>query len=97
MENITLTEKQARVLEILRDAGEAMFASDIAAIDPEMFASGSRSVTPLAEGLFKKGLVDKGEGTHLVFDAKANKEVEKTHRLYSLTEEGVSAEYTVRQ
>lgn len=95
-EVMTLTAKQARVLEIMRESGEPMFASDIAELDTELFTSGSRSVTPLVEGLFKKGLVNKGEGEHNVFDVKANKEVVKTHKLYSLTDEGVSAIYETK-
>lgn len=96
MEKLTLTEKQARVLEILRASGEGMFATQIAEQDPELFVSGARSVTPLAEGLFKKGLIEKNEGVNVVFDAKANKEVEKTHKLYSLTDEGLSADYSIK-
>lgn len=91
-----LTQKQARVLEILRESGQPMFATAIAEEDTELFQSGSRSVTPLAQGLVKKGLVSKEAATNTVIDSKSGKPVDRTHQLYSLTDEGMTVEYEIK-
>lgn len=96
MEKITLTEKQARVVEILRENGEGMFASDIAEVDPALFTAGSRSVTPLAETLVKRDFMSKEKREHEVIDNKTGKPVVREHMVYSLTETGLAAEYEVK-
>lgn len=89
-ETLTLTPKQARVMEIMQAEDAPMFADEIAAHDTELFDKGARSVSVLMNGFVTKGLVSKEKVSRTVVD-KDGKEVTKELTKYSLTEAGREA------
>ena len=96
MEKVLLTQKTARVLEILKDNGGEMFAADIAAIDAEMFDKADRSVSPLLVNLSKKGFVaNVGRGEREVLDKDGNK-VTRTYAKYQVTNDGIALDYDIK-
>lgn len=91
-----LTEKTARVLEILKDNGGEMLAADIADIDSALFDKGARSVSPILVNLTRKGFAEKaGKADRKVEDAKGN-EVTRSYVTYKVTEEGANLEYEIK-
>lgn len=95
MENLVITAKTARVLEIMRAEDAPMFPAEIAAHDTEVFEKGAKSVSPLMNTLFKNGLVTKAEAECKVID-KEGKEVVKTYVQYTLTDAGRSVSYEIK-
>lgn len=97
MEKVVLTEKTAKVLEILKDNGGAMVAVRIAEFDTEAFTSGFRSVSPILVNLEKKGFItkldDKAKVTVLDKDGK---EVEREHTQYQVSDAGAALIYETK-
>ena len=96
METLKITAKTARVLEIMRAEDAPMFPADIAEHDVELFEKGAKSVSPLMNTLFKNGLVTKAKALCKVVDKDGN-EVEREYTQYTLTDEGKSVSYEVKQ
>lgn len=92
---VKFTEKQAAVIEILRETGTKMFADEIAEVNPSLFEKGSRSVSPLMTHLYKGGYVDKEKAQVTRVNAEGA-EVEKELTRYWLTEAGAEVEFEVR-
>ena len=96
-EVVKLTQKQAKVIEVLRETGEWMFADEIAAVDADLFDKGAKSVSPLMTHLCK------GE-TPLVIKEKASREVvsedgktnTKELTRYHISNEGAALVYEVK-
>lgn len=92
---LKLTVKQARVIELMRGLDKPVFPADIAAADPELFEKGAKSVSPLFNGLYKNGLVDKAKASCETVD-KDGKSVTKELMQYSLTDAGKTVEYEIK-
>ena len=98
MEKVVLTEKTAKVLEILKDNGGAMFAADIAEVDPALFTSGARSVSPILVHLTKAGkeyVANVGKAERKVLDKDGN-EVTRSYAQYQVTDAGLALEYDIK-
>lgn len=96
METIKLTEKTAKVLEILKGASAPMFAADIAVVAPELFEKAEKSVSPLLTNLGKNGwAVNVGKGPRQVPD-KDGKEVTREYAMYEATDAGRALVYEVK-
>lgn len=92
---LKLTQKQARVLEIMRAEDAPMFPAEISAKDPALFEKGAKSVSPLMNGLFKNGLVSKDKASCETVD-KEGKSVTKELMQYTLTSDGKSVSYEIK-
>jgi hypothetical protein len=93
--NNVLTAKQAGVIEILRETGAKMFAADIAALRPELFEKGAKSVSPLMTHLVKRELVDKEKASVETVNAEGNAVTKELTR-YWVTEAGASLDYSIK-
>ena len=92
---LKITEKTARVLEIMRAEDAPMVPADIAEHDTELFVKGAKSVSPLMNTLFNNGLVTKDKVSQKVVD-KDGKEVVKEYTQYTLTDAGKSVVYEIK-
>lgn len=92
---LKLTQKTARVLEIMRAEDAPMFPADIAAHDEALFEKGSKSVSPLMNTLYKNGLVEKDTADCKVVDKDGN-EVVRQYVRYTLTDAGKSVEFEIK-
>jgi predicted transcriptional regulator len=90
-----LTTKQAAVMEILKDTGAKMFASEIAAANPASFEKAAKSVSPLMTHLVARGLVAKEKASVESVNAEGNAVVKELTR-YWATEDGIALEYTIK-
>lgn len=96
MEKVQLTEKTAKVLEILKDNGGAMFAADVADIDPALFDKGSRSVSPLLVNLTRNEFAENvGKASREVLDKDGNK-VTREYAQYKVTAKGAELDYDIK-
>lgn len=97
MEKVVLTEKTAKVLEILKDNGGEMVAVNIAALDPEAFTSGFRSVSPILVNLEKKGYITKSaeKAKVTVINKDGNEEV-RDHTQYAIADAGAELVYETK-
>lgn len=90
-----LTAKQAGVIEILRETGAKMFASEIADVRPELFDKGAKTVSPLMTHLVKRGLVDKEKAAFPTVNAEGVSVVKELTR-YWITEDGADFDYSIK-
>lgn len=90
-----LTQKQAGVIEILRETGARMFASEIAELRPELFEKGAKSVSPLMTHLVKRGLVEKEKASVETTNAEGASVTKELTR-YWVTDAGINLEYTIK-
>lgn len=94
-DNNVLTAKQAAVIEILKDTGAKMFASEIAEAKSASFEKGARSVSPLMTHLVKRGLVDKEKASVEAVNAEGVAVTKELTR-YWVTEAGEELDYTIK-
>lgn len=94
-DNNVLTAKQAAVIEILRETGAKMFASEIAEAQPGAFEKGAKSVSPLMTHLVKRGLVDKDKAEVAAVNAEGEAVTKELTR-YWVTSEGQDLDYSIK-
>lgn len=94
-DNNVLTAKQAAVIEILKDTGAKMFASEIADAQPSAFEKGARSVSPLMTHLVKRGLVEKEKASVDFVDAEGVAGTKELTR-YWVSEDGEALDYSIK-
>ena len=95
-DNNVLTAKQAAVIEILRETGAKMCASEIAeAAQPGAFEKGAKSVSPLMTHLVARGLVAKEKASVDSVNAEGVAVTKELTR-YWVTPEGEALEYSLK-
>lgn len=96
MEKVQLTEKTAKVLEILKATGAKMTAEDVARNSEGVFAAG-KNVTAIMTHLVKNGYVGKDaeKVAREAVDKDGNK-VTRQYTLYFVTPEGAALDYAIK-
>lgn len=96
MEKVQLTEKTAKVLEILKATGAKMTAEDVARNSEGVFASG-KNVTAIMTHLVKGGYVakDAEKVAREAVDKDGNK-VTRQYTLYFVTPTGAALDYAIK-
>lgn len=97
-EQVLLTEKTGKVLEILKANGGLMTGAEIAAQDEASFEKGARSVTPILTNLNRKGWIDKSDekSSRTAIDAKTGNEVVRQYTMYQVSDAGKELVYEVK-